>query len=837
MTNQDDETIFSANPPSDVPDVEPEREFEDRTLLEALGMFWREPMPTLRALAAVARTPTFMPRYHAESPSIFAPPPYASAPRGRQRLPHAVRRGTEPVAADEEFAHEFPRSKALILVQLILRVGALALAVLGGLVMFNSPVRSEQTGLDVGAPYLLAGFLVWLLSELIPAIFERPPRHSTRIIAAREAIFVASPTRLLALFGGLITSVLAWMLNGGNMFTLLGVIAWAASILLWVWALAPEGWTPLVGLQTAWDWLRGTRIRISWTLVILIVIMGIGTYYRFVDLNGTPPEMTSDHVEKILDVNRVLHGETNVFFANNHGRDAIQFYALALMTYIPGLDLNFFLLKLLTVLEGLITLPVLWWMGREVIGKDEPRLGNAVGLALAALVAVSYWHEMLSRLGLRIVLTPLFVALVIIFLARAVRYNRRSDFIYAGLALGFGVYAYQAIRMLPVAVLFAVGIAFVFWLRSMRARGQMLMNFAALVIVSFVIFVPLFRYSVEYPEDFWRRTSGRLFGDDITETTDANGNLVMRTPTLAERLDAFNQNVPDLLDNMRNALLMYNWKGDVAWINNAPNHPAFDPLSGALLILGVAAWLTRMVRRRDAFDWSLLPLILIMMLPSALSIAYPIENPSATRISGTLPGVYLLAALPLALLALALPRVIGRIGAGLGVIGATALVVGSYGMNYQTYFQDYRAAYTANSLPYSVGGAALKRFAAENGYGNAFILAYPYWWDHRALGIDGGKVDWGNTITSLDDIPTFLQAATERSDDMHLDINKDMLFFYSPDDTQAQQWLQDNFPMGTWQTVTTYQPGHSFNLYLAKALGEDGFAQFLEKHGLQPAVG
>ena len=139
------------------------------------------------------------------------------------------------------------------------------------------------------------------------------------------------------------------MLNGGNMFTLSGVIAWFASIVLWVWALAPRGWTPLVGVETAGNWLRATRIRLNWTLLFLIVIMAIGAYFRLNDLSSTPPEMTSDHVEKLLDVNRVLHGETNVFFANNHGRDAIQFYALALMSYIPGLDLNFTLLKLLTV--------------------------------------------------------------------------------------------------------------------------------------------------------------------------------------------------------------------------------------------------------------------------------------------------------------------------------------------------------------------------------------------------------------------------------------------------------------------------------------------------------
>ena len=64
----------------------------------------------------------------------------------------------------------------VVLVQWLMRIGALALAVVGGLVMFESPVRSEQTGLDVGAPYLLAGFLLWLLSELVAADFRPSPR-------------------------------------------------------------------------------------------------------------------------------------------------------------------------------------------------------------------------------------------------------------------------------------------------------------------------------------------------------------------------------------------------------------------------------------------------------------------------------------------------------------------------------------------------------------------------------------------------------------------------------------------------------------------------------------
>ena len=57
---------------------------------------------------------------------------------------------------------------------------------------------------------------------------------------------------------------------------------------------------------------------------------------------------------------------------------------------------------------------------------------------------------MLSRLGLRIVLTPLTTALVIGFLARAMRQNRMRDYMALGFVLGAGIYFYQANRMLPL---------------------------------------------------------------------------------------------------------------------------------------------------------------------------------------------------------------------------------------------------------------------------------------------------------------------------------------------------------------------------------------------------
>src|SRR5262249_5927919 len=143
--------------------------------------------------------------------------------------------------------------------------------------------------------------------------------------------------------------------------------------------------------------------------------------------------------------------------------------------------------------------------------------------------------------------------------------------------------------------------------------GRYIFNLVALVVVSLAVFVPMLTFSLQFPDDFWRRTSGRLLGDDLVQTTDEHGNLVERVATLDERLAAFQKNWPILTDNVRNALLMYNWQGDIAWINAAPNHAEMDVFTGALLIIGLAAWLARMIRRRDVFDW-LLPIMLLIMV-------------------------------------------------------------------------------------------------------------------------------------------------------------------------------------------------------------------------------
>ncbi len=787
-------------------ELAPFSEFEDQPLSAALGQLVRHPARTGRALAAVLRGQG--------EKSVTAPD-------------HA-RIGSAD-AAHPDVAFEPPISRLRQRVT-ILQLAAFLMALLGAWLMAS--IGNETTGgLLIGMPLLIGGAALWFGAEITrerreaeaPRFFRPLPDLEGWAAPAAPGLDVGSLIMRGALLG--LAALFAWIGVQGsrnNQFTVPGLFGWAISVLLAIWSVAPAGWSPLAALEAGWSWLRQWRPRWTWSLALLLIIMLVALLLRLQALPLAPRELTSDHVEFLQDTFRLQQGNMSVFFAGNGGREALQFYALALFSGLPGQTLSFDSLKLLNVLEGVLTLPALYWMARVVVGQQRPLLGTVAGLCVAALVAVSYWHITLSRLGERIILTPLVISLFILTFTRALRGNRRWDFILAGVVLGVGLYTYQAVRLVPVVVLVGAALAFVFHLRQRPGLRRLVVNTVILAFVSFMIFLPLFAYSLEFPEDFWRRTSGRLLGDDILQTTDESGNLIARNATLGERLEAFAGNVPQLTTNFGNALLMYQWKGDVAWFQSASLKPAFDPLSGALLAVGLGAWVYLMVKWRDPAVWLLPPAALILMFASAFSIAYPTENPSATRMSGTLPIVYLFAGLAMAVLFLGVARLSrGRAGWAAAALGAGALLFGSGAANLNTYWAHYAPLYANASEAHSAGGDTIRSFVEAGGsLGNTFAVGYPYWWDHRALGIEAGSFDYPNGVPQREMLPLWLENGLQRTDSYRLNPGQPLLFLLAPDDVESREWLQMLFPAGQATLVQTYQADEAFEMVLVPAPGE-----------------
>jgi hypothetical protein len=691
---------------------------------------------------------------------------------------------------------------------------------------------------EVVAGVLLAAAGCWVLGAIVALLIALGQRFFGQS-ASDAAARTDAPWAVLGMSGAIprwrwatalwatILTAITWLGTSGNafgevslLFVRISVIwLWLGSIVLWAITFAPLGWHPRswargwAGRVRAWNWRGNLPLILLVTAIVLV-----GAWFRLDNLAGVPAQMTSDHVEKLLDAQRVLDGSRPIFFENNGGREPFQMYAMAALAQWPGLGINHFTLKLLSALEAILTIPLMVWMGVEVLGPRHRRIGLVTGLVMAALLAASYWHVSLARMGLRIVLTPAVIAMLAIYLSRAMRHNHRADFIKAGLVLGFGLYAYQAIRMAPLAVLVGVGISLVFYMHGAGNRLRMIGNLAVLVLVAFVVFLPMFHYSLEVPEQFWERTTTRLLGDSVIFETQADGIIRERYASLEERFAALGANLPVLTRNIGNALGMFHLRGDIAWINGASLRPAMDFISGAFLLLGVVGWGALTLRSRDPV-YVFMPLfLLIMLLPSALALAFPIENPSFTRTSGALPIVLLFTAFSVSRLAVLtaelFPERAGRGGAALAV---AALVAGSLAINTTTYFGPFDRGYRNSVYPYSEAGTFLRGFTESGGaFGNAFVIAYPHWWDHRALAIEAGVPSWANTLVdtdgdsgpghALDGLPEVLEAARERTGPFRLNPVRDLLFFYSVDDETSLERLKLWFPDGYAQAIDSAYP-------------------------------
>lgn len=245
------------------------------------------------------------------------------------------------------------------------------------------------------------------------------------------------------------------------------------------------------------------------------------------------------------------------------------------------------------------------------------------------------------------------------------------------------------------------------------------------------------------------------------------------------------------------------------------------------------------MRRRDAVFWLILLGGFIMLLPSALAIAQPIENPSHTRASGALPSVFLMAAFGLTGLTLIVLRWMPRRGVWVSAALFTVLSALIYSANFAAAYTpsgSYRQNYLQSGLPHSVAGRIVRAFMDSDGAAtNAFILAYPYWWDHRAVGIEAGLTPgaWRNTITDGQDLMAFLfDAANHTVNDLRLDVDRDLLFFYAEQDTAQAVDLAVWFPQGraVFHDMSDYMPGRSFYTFRVPALGHDGFSALMAEH-------
>ena len=400
--------------------------------------------------------------------------------------------------------------------------------------------------------------------------------------------------------------------------------------------------------------------------LVLLLITGIAALLRLTAIGTMPPGLYHDEAYNGLDALGVLGGRTPIFFGANNGREPLFIYLLAAGVGLWGRSPG--ALRLVSALLGTLTIPAIYWLGRELFDREVATLA-----ALLALTTV--WMLNLSRVAFRAVAMPPLMALSLALLWRGLRQRRLGPLACAGLFYGLSFYTYLAARFSLVSLFFFIVYN---WLQGKDAFWTS--GWALFGLLSLVVIAPLGLYFAGHCQD----TLGR-----------------------AAQVSIFNPAIHGghpwgtLLRHTWHTLRGFFYRGDFIPRHNVPLRPVFTPLVGLAFLGGVGLSIRRS-RRWPAYGLCLIWLG-TMLLPTILAE----DAPHMLRGSGILPVLFLFPALGL----VELRRWAAR--AGLARVGS-AMVGGILALGAARDVSDYARHLRSEAVYYNFEGGATELSAEVN---------------------------------------------------------------------------------------------------------------------------
>ncbi|MCO6449162.1 MAG: glycosyltransferase family 39 protein [Caldilineales bacterium] len=350
-----------------------------------------------------------------------------------------------------------------------------------------------------------------------------------------------------------------------------------------------------------------TRSRTWITAAILLGIVALAAFYRLYRIDALPPGDGYDPAWYGVDALAILDGYRPIFLPTNFGREVMFSYLAAINVALFGIGPP--AIHITSAVIGIATIVAIFLAANELFAEETGVLREYGGLLAAFVLAVSYWHLVWSRYGVRAILTPLFAALIFYLLWRAFRTEKRWLFAAAGAVLGLSAYTYQASRFLPLVVVLGFVIMA---LHRRRITRDDLINFAILVAAALIVFAPLGYYFLTHPGSFFERVNQTWAVDASTEVS--SGLLVF-------------------WERFRDLFLILSLRGEDKILFNLPGRPVLGVFFSLFFYLGLIVGLIRIRKPNYQFMFAWL---LVMSLPAVLA-----AGRATKRAIGALPVVVL----------------------------------------------------------------------------------------------------------------------------------------------------------------------------------------------------
>jgi 4-amino-4-deoxy-L-arabinose transferase-like glycosyltransferase len=220
------------------------------------------------------------------------------------------------------------------------------------------------------------------------------------------------------------------------------------------------------------------RVRV----LLFALILALGIFARTWEFRSLPPGLNEDEASSGVDAFSLYrfgvdrNGVSFPIFMVSWGSGQSALPAYAMLPFIALGGLSPLTVRLPALIAGILTLPVVFFIGRRTAGAD-------FALAAMFLLAISPWHILISRWGFEGNLLPFVFSVAYLLLLKSTEND--AWFIPAMLFMGLCLYTYgPAYAAVPLFLLFTIPIL----VRIKKVRARYLIPG---LLVLFVVSLPI----------------------------------------------------------------------------------------------------------------------------------------------------------------------------------------------------------------------------------------------------------------------------------------------------------------------------------------------------------
>ena len=576
--------------------------------------------------------------------------------------------------------------------------------------------------------------------------------------------------RLIWLLAAFVMSIGASLIYRRGRFDFVSTLLWIASIISIIVTFAQPITITKLDLRSIWIKVTINRKKtIAYLLLVAVVLV-----FQFGRVGQVPSEIISSQVEAYYTVDGITKGDSSLWFPRNVINEPVSYYWVALVDrFIPG-TLSFTEMKLAFALAGLVAVFYMYKLGRRLFGEKS-------GFISALLLGVGFWSILQQRavLGFGLILPIMLPALY--YLYKSLQEDDLNSLLIASVLTGIGlltnkIFIFLVIANLIITIVYLAGHQFA------KTRITIPLRIAIGLLAIILVVLPMV-FVVAANSNSWLSP---IMNQLSTVNNPASGSPII----------TFSK-------NLLSALGMTNWLNRSSWADGIANRAALDWVSGAVFLFGICVTLFHDFFTKQKQVLSLLILFVLMLLPSAFSIAQPMENPSLSRALGAAVPVFLIAGRGCAY---AIDQINAHKKGALWVkqgvffgLFAILLIARNFSLINTTYQHNYQnSSWNATEMAqvirnYDIGQA---------GSSQAYIIGYPHWVDARSVAISLGE-PYTNLSILPQDIGTTIDLAISK------------IFLLNLADSESLLQLQSLYPAGVATTYQSVLPEKNFIIFIA----------------------